>query len=84
MAIKVQGYAFLLLVFQWLGLVCPPEHLSFNKTGEPKVHPKYLVIILVFSLNLRPSGVLVGSEILSQADTSIRPFMAPSINWKGP
>lgn len=31
MAIMVQGYAFLLLLFHWLGLVCPPEHLSFNK-----------------------------------------------------
>lgn len=65
MAVMVQGYAFLLLLFNWLGLVCPPEHLSFNKAGEPKAHPKYLVVVLVFSLNLRPRGVLVGSEILS-------------------
>lgn len=79
MAIMVQGYAFLLL-FHWLGLVCPPEHVSFYKAGEPKAHPKYLVVVLVFSLNLRPRGVLVGNEVLSQAVKSIRPFMASSIN----
>lgn len=65
MAIMVQSYAFFLLFFHWLGLVCPPEQLSLNKAGEPKAHPKHLVEVLVFSLNLRPRGVLVGSEILS-------------------
>lgn len=76
----VQGYAFLLLLFHWLGLVCCPEYLSFNKVGKPKAHPKYLVVVLLSSLNLRPREVPVGSETLSQAVASIRPFIAPSIN----
>lgn len=59
LVIVVQGYVytssfpkykFLLLLFHRLGLVYPPEHLSFCKASEPQAHPRYLVVVLVFIL----------------------------------
>lgn len=66
--------------FSCFGPVCPPDHLSLCKAREPQAYPRYLVVVLVFFFNLRPRGVLTGTEVLSQAVTSIRPFMAPFIN----
>lgn len=71
MAVVVQGYAFFSCFSTGLVLSVLLSISPLTKHGNQKV----------ISLNLISRGVLVGSEVLSQAVTSIRLFMAPSINW---
>lgn len=54
----------------------PPQ--SHGVTSSPRIFSCGFALFFNWG---GPRGVLMGTKVLSQAGTSIRPFMTPSINW---